>query len=196
MRIKLASRKIIGTSRHLNFPSKRIIPTVGYLHVFLQNTYCCRGPTIPARLTLNGEPRDEMVSDLLKLASALRTESDLREVFQWMADCRQASDNTSESPKSLLNKAVGNAELACRQPPTPKDVNCLFHAMHDQLVRLERVSQSATKLRSDKVNYLRSNPVTRDGIYFSGFINLRAWNTYLRRMAMDGEGVTGLLYGA
>ena len=68
--------------------------------------------------------------------------------------------------------------------------------MHDQLVRLGRVSQSATKLRSDMVNYLGSNLVTRNGIYFSEFINLRTWNTYLRRMAMDGEGVTGLLYGA
>ena len=75
-------------------------------------------------LTLNGEPPDEMASDLLKLASALRTENDLPEVFQWMADCRQASENTNESPKSLLDKAVGNAGLVCRQPPTPKDVHC------------------------------------------------------------------------
>ena len=126
-------------------------------------------------LTLNGEPRDEMASDLLNLASALRTENDLPEVFQWMADCQQASDNTSESPKNLLDNEVGNAGLAYRQPPTPKDGNCLFHAMHDKLVRLGRVSQSARKLHSDLVNYLRSNPATPDGTHFSEFINLGAW---------------------
>ena len=49
-------------------------------------------------LTLNGEPQDEMVSDLLNLASALRAENDLPKVFQWMADYQQASDNR-ESPK-------------------------------------------------------------------------------------------------
>lgn len=43
------------------------------------------------------------------------------------------------------------------------------------------------KLRSDLVNYLRSNPATPDGTHFSEFINLGAWDTYLRRMAMDGE---------
>ena len=37
------------------------------------------------------------------------------------------------------------------------------------------------------MNYLRSNPATPDGTHFSEFINLGAWDTYLRRMAMDGE---------
>ena len=46
-RIKLSSRRIIGTNRHLNVPSKRMILTVVYLHVFLQNTYCCQEATIP-----------------------------------------------------------------------------------------------------------------------------------------------------
>ena len=128
-----------------------------------------------------------MASDLLNLASALRTENDLPKVFKWMADCQEASDNNSKSPKNLLDREVGNAGLAYRQLPTPKDGNCLFNAIHDQLVRLGRVSQSATKLRSDLVNYLRSNPATPDGTHFSEFINLGAWDTYPRRMAMDGK---------
>ena len=136
--------------------------------------------------TLNGEPRDEMVSDLLNLASALSAENDLPKVFQWMADCQQASDNR-EFPKNRLDIKVGNAGLAYRQPPTPKDGNCLFHAMHDQLLRLGRASQSAKKLRSDLVKYLRSNPATPDGTHLSEFINLGAWDIYLRRMAMEGE---------
>ena len=37
------------------------------------------------------------------------------------------------------------------------------------------------------MNYRRRNPATPDGTHFSEFINLGAWDTYLRRMAMDGE---------
>ena len=79
-----------------------------------------------------------MAIDLLNLAST----------FQWMTDCQQASDN-SASPKSRLDKEVGNAGLTYRQPPIPGDGDCLFHAMNDQLIRLGRVSCSVTKLRSD-----------------------------------------------
>ena len=80
-----------------------------------------------------------------------------------------------------------DTRLAYLLPPAYKNGNCLFNAMGDQLVRLGRVSRSATKLNSDLVNYLRSNPATPDGTHFSEFINLGAWDTYLRRMAMDGE---------
>ena len=75
---------------------------------------------------------------------------------------------------------MGNAGLAYRQPPTLKDGNCLFHAMHDQLLRLGRASQTATKIRSDLVNYLRSNPATPDGTHLSEFImgHLSAKNGY------------------
>jgi len=96
--------------------------------------------------------------------------------YKTLTVVEHASDNR-ESPKNQLGKEVENAGLAYRQPPTPKDGNCLFHAMHDQLIRLGRVSQSATKLRSDLVNYLRSKPATPDGTHFSEFINLGAWDT-------------------
>ena len=51
-------------------------------------------------LTLNGDPQDEMVSDLLNLASALRAENDLPKVFQRMADCQQASENRETLQKT------------------------------------------------------------------------------------------------
>ena len=81
-------------------------------------------------LTLNGDPKDEMVSDLLNLASALRAENDLPKVFQRMADCQQASENR-DSPENRLDKEEGNAGLVYCQPLTSKDGNCLLHAMHD-----------------------------------------------------------------
>ena len=49
--IKLSSRKIIGTSSHLNVPSKRMIPTVAFYLAFLQHSYCCRKATNPALLS-------------------------------------------------------------------------------------------------------------------------------------------------
>ena len=70
-------------------------------------------------LTLNEDPRTEMAIDLLNLASALRSD-DLPEVYQWMTDCQQASDN-STSPESRLDKEVGNAGLTYRRLPTPAD---------------------------------------------------------------------------
>ena len=61
-------------------------------------------------------------------------------------------------------------DLLNASPPTPKDGNCLFHAMHDQLLRLERVSQTATRIRSDLVNYLSNNSTTPDGTHLIEFI--------------------------
>ena len=148
-------------------------------------------------LTLNGEPRNEMASDLLNLASALRTENDLPEVFQWMADCQQASDNTMQRiPKNLQDKEVENAGLAYRQPATPKDGNCLIHVMHDQVVHLERVSQSATKLRSGLVNYLRNYPATPDDLISVNLLIQEHGTLTCEEWLWMVNGVTGLLYGA
>ena len=86
-------------------------------------------------LTLNEDPRNEMASDLLNLASSLCSEKDLLEVFLWMANDKQASDK-GESPKSRLDMELGKAGLTYRHPPIPKDGNCLVHAMNDQLIHL------------------------------------------------------------
>ena len=184
MRIKLSSRRTIGASVHLNVQSKEITPIVVYLPVFLKwllfssGSHCSR--------TLNEAPRNEMASDLLNLASSLRSENDVPEVFQWMANGKQASDK-GESPKSRLDMELGKAGLTYRHPPTSKDGNCLFHAMNDQLIRLGRVSHSATKVRCELVNYLHSNPTIPEGTHFRKFIKHGSWDTYLRRTAMDGE---------
>ena len=192
MRIKLSSRKIIIITPQC--PKQRMIPTVVYSHAFLQNT-CLLSRGNHSGLTLNGEPRDEMASDLLNLASALRAENDLPKVFQRMADCQQASDNR-ESPKNRLDKEVGNAGLAYRRPPTPKDGNSLFHAMYDQLLRLGNASQTSTKLRSDLVNYLRSNPATQMEL-ISVNLSISGHGTLIcEEWLWKVNGVTGLLCGA
>ena len=68
-----------------------------------------------------------------------------------------------------------------------KASNKKFHAMSDQLTRVGKAPQTVSQLRSDLVSYLRSNPTTPDGIHYREFINHGGWDSYLRRMSMDGK---------
>ena len=130
-------------------------------------------------------PRDEMASDLLNLATSETDRfQDFPESLQWMFG---DDANQNESPKSKLDKEVTSAGLSYRQPPTPKDGNCLFHTISDQLKRMGKPPQTASQLRTDVVSFLKSNPTTPDGIHFREFVNHGGWETYLRRMSMDGE---------
>ena len=47
--------------------------------------------------------------------------------------------------------------------------------------------QTASQLRTDVVSFLKSNPTTPDGIHFRECVNHGRWETYFRRMSMDGE---------
>ena len=137
MRTKLSSRKTIRTSPHLNVPSKRMIPIV-FTCLFAKHILLSRGNH--SGLTLNEEPRDEMVSDLLNLASALRAENDLPKVFQWMADYQQASDNR-ESPKKtgwIKKWEMQDLLIASPQPPKMATV-CFMQCMTNYLATEERL---------------------------------------------------------
>ena len=126
-----------------------------------------------------------MASDLLNLTTAETNRfQDFPESLQWMFG---DDDNQNESPKSKLDKEVTSAGLSYRQPPTPKDGNCLFHTISDQLKRMGKPPQTASQLRTYVVSFLKSNPTTPDGIHFREFVNHGGWETYLRRMSMDGE---------
>ena len=87
----------------------------------------------------------------------------------------------------VTNVGSGKCRAFVSPAPNLRRMDCLFHSMNNQLIRLGRLSYSATKLRSDLVNYLRSHPSTPDSTDFSDFVNLGAWDTYLRKMAVDGE---------
>ena len=127
-----------------------------------------------------------MMMYLLNLSTTETRVDDLPDSLQWIVQNGfQASPK--EVPKIRLDREVANAGLTYRQPPTPKDGNCLFHAMSDQLTRVGKAPQTASQLRSDLVSYLRSNPTTPDGIHYREFINHGGWDSYLRRMSMDGE---------
>ena len=114
--------------------------------------------------------RSQMASDLIILSTTESRVEDLPKNMQWIVqNCFQALPN--EVPKINFDREVTNAGLTYRQPPTPKDGNCLFHAMSDQLTRVGKAPQTASQLRSGLVSYLRSNPTTPDGIHYREFIN-------------------------
>ena len=131
------------------------------------------------------QPRDEMAGDLLNLATAgTNRVQDLPENLQWIF---REDVIHNESAKTKLDRDVASAGLSYRQPPTPRDVNCLFHAMSDQITRMEKPSQTASQLRAGVVCFLRSNLTTPDGIHFREFVNHGGLETYLKRMSMDCE---------
>ena len=130
------------------------------------------------------QPCNEMAGDLLNLATAgTNRVQDLPENLQWII---REDANHNESAKSKLDREVASAGLSYRQPPTPKDGNCLFHAMSDQLTRMKKPSQTASQLRTGVVCFLQSNPTTPNGIHFREFVNHGGWETYLRWRSIDG----------
>ena len=101
--------------------------------------------------------RNEMASDLLVLSTTENRVEDLPENLQWIVQNGfQALPN--EGPKIKLDREITNAGLTYRQSPTPKDGNCLFHAMRGQLTRVGKAPQTTSQLRSSLVSYLSSNP--------------------------------------
>ena len=129
-----------------------------------------------------GDFRNEMVGDLLELAASNKCCGD----FRWLSGdavgkCRNAEEM---SEKEKLD--VQSAGLQYRDPPTPKDGNCMFHAISDQLARLGLTLKTPSELRSSVVQYLRNNPLTSDGTHLMEFISYEAWESYLRRMSQDG----------
>ena len=93
------------------------------------------------------QPRDEMAGDLLNLATAgTNRVQDLPENLQWIF---REDANHNESAKSKLDREVASAGLSYRQPPTPKDGNCVFHAVS------ERPTHSHGKALSDSITTSR-----------------------------------------
>ena len=113
-------------------------------------------------------------------------------LFDWLFSDKMPANTcykiiqSCESEKSKLDHEVSTAGLTYRQPPTPGDGNCLFHAMSDQLKRLNMPEQTAAQLRKAVVEYLRAHPTTPDGDHLKEFVSHRAWDTYLKKMSTPG----------
>ena len=144
-----------------------------------------------------GINRLEMFCDLCELAtiSATNNEPDWLFSDKMPANTCYKIIKSCESEKSKLDHEVSTAGLTYRQPPTPGDGNCLFHAMSDQLKRLNMPEQTAAQLRKAVVEYLRAHPTTPDGDHLKEFVSHRAWDTYLKMSTPGTWGDWIVLWG-
>ena len=131
-----------------------------------------------------GDFRNEMVGDLLELAASNKCCGDFRRLSGDAVGKRKNAEEMSEKEK--LDVEVQSAGLQYRDRPTPKDGNCMFHAISDQLARLGLTLKNQSELRSSVVQCLRNNPLTSDGTHLREFISYQAWESYLRKMSQDG----------
>lgn len=141
---------------------------------------CCNSPIKYE----GGDLRNEVAGDLLELAASNKCSSDL----SWLSGDAISKQTSAQdiSEKDKLDVEVQSAALQYRHPPTPKDGNCMFHAVSDQLARLGLTPKTPAELRSSVVQYLRNNPLSSGGIHLREFVAYRAWESYLRRMRQDG----------
>ena len=97
-----------------------------------------------------------MVCDLCELAtiSTKNNEPDWSFSDKMPENTSYKIIQSCESEKSKLDHEVSTTGLTHRQPPTPGDGNCLFHAMGDQIKRLDMPEQAAVQLRKAVVEYL------------------------------------------
>lgn len=107
--------------------------------------------------------------------------------FRWLSgDAVGKRKNAEEmSEKEKPDVEVQSAGLQYRDPPTPKDRNCMFHAISDQLARFGSTPKTPSEMRSGVVQYLRNNPLMLDGTHLREFISYQAWESYLRRISQD-----------
>lgn len=102
-----------------------------------------------------------MVYDLCELPRISTTNNE--------PDC-MFSDKMPANTSSKLEHEVSAAGLTYRQPPTSGEGNCLFHAMSDQLKRLNMPEQTAAQLRKVVLEYLRAHPTAADGDHLKQFL--------------------------
>ncbi|XP_078703590.1 uncharacterized protein LOC144928781 [Branchiostoma floridae x Branchiostoma belcheri] len=84
-----------------------------------------------------------------------------------------------------LSRHVAESGLTFRAE-VPKDGNCLFHAVADQLFRTEGTRTSHVELRRQAVNYLREYPYNVRGDHLRAFVPDQNWDRYLDTMSRDG----------
>ncbi|XP_078687488.1 uncharacterized protein LOC144919781 [Branchiostoma floridae x Branchiostoma belcheri] len=72
------------------------------------------------------------------------------------------------------------------RPDVPRDGNCLFHAVSDQLVRTGNQRISHSQLRQDVVTYLRQHPYNGQGDHLCKFVPDKDWEDYLQEMSQNG----------
>ncbi|CAH1271093.1 Hypp4559 [Branchiostoma lanceolatum] len=84
-----------------------------------------------------------------------------------------------------LTMHVAESGLTFRDE-VPKDGNCMFHAVCDQLFRTERDGIGHVELRKLAVDFLKDRPYNDNGDHLSVFVQDQSWEDYLDTMSRDG----------
>ncbi|CAH1271855.1 MFHAS1 [Branchiostoma lanceolatum] len=103
----------------------------------------------------------------------------------WERFRSMATEMPPEDEGSRLTAHLMESGLTLR-PDVPKDGNCLFHAVSDQLVRTGSQAISHSHLRRDVVGYLRQHPNNEQGDHLRAFVPNEDWEGYLQQMSRDG----------
>ncbi|CAH1238013.1 Hypp5498 [Branchiostoma lanceolatum] len=93
-------------------------------------------------------------------------------------------DDSRTDTYNRLARHVAESGLTFREE-VPKDGNCMFHAVADQLFRTEGRKISHVDLRKQAVDYLRMNPYNGNDDHLSAFVPDQNWEVYLGTMSRD-----------
>ncbi|XP_078598223.1 uncharacterized protein LOC144874192 [Branchiostoma floridae x Branchiostoma japonicum] len=97
----------------------------------------------------------------------------------------RVKDGSQADTYNRLARHVAESGLTFRDE-VPKDGNCMFHAVADQLLRTEGRLINHMQLRQRVVGFLRGNPYNTKGDNLSAFIPDQNWDGYLSLMSRDG----------
>ncbi|XP_078598131.1 uncharacterized protein LOC144874135 isoform X2 [Branchiostoma floridae x Branchiostoma japonicum] len=92
---------------------------------------------------------------------------------------------TGSDTYNRLARHVAESGLTFRDE-VPKDGNCMFHAVADQLFRTYGRLINNRKLRQFVVEFLRHHPQNGNGDHLSAFVPDQNWEGYLSTMSRDG----------
>ena len=62
---------------------------------------------------------------------------------------------------------------------TPKDGNCMFHAVAESIRAIDGIQITHDKVRAEVINYLRNNRFTRNEMDLADFVPNLSWSDYL-----------------
>ncbi|KAI8496272.1 hypothetical protein Bbelb_261130 [Branchiostoma belcheri] len=97
------------------------------------------------------------------------------------------SDAARTSAYQRLVRHVRQSGLKFRpDEKVPKDGNCMFHAISDQLLYIDGHVITHVQLRQGIVNYLRSNPSNDCGDHMRMYVADQDWDAYLASMSREG----------
>ncbi|XP_035689686.1 uncharacterized protein LOC118424981 [Branchiostoma floridae] len=130
------------------------------------------------------DPRTERADKRSSAHQRSQTSETFQKLKKLLTEVRVEDDSQADTYTRLARHVVQSG-LTFRDE-VPKDGNCMFHAVADQLFRTEGRRVSHGELRKQVVDFLRQNPHNGNGDHFSDFVPDQNWEGYLSTMSHDG----------